>query len=119
MTAPPYSKDLVNRRNNGQHPTEVFISVGWPTASLLRFIEKSCFARGAALIAAPEACTYDFRALRGLSCCVWFESVEDEARAHEIASQIMKHDPVRLYELNTVTGQTTFHRIATEWQVEA
>jgi hypothetical protein len=119
MTAPAYTRQLIDRRNRGDHPSDVFVAVGWPSEWLQTHVKTSPFARGASIIATPEARAYDFACLRGLSCCVWVERGEDEPRAHEIAAAIMKHQPLRMYVLNAVTGATTWHCVSTEFKVAA
>jgi hypothetical protein len=116
---PAYTRELIARRNNGDHPTEVYVAVGWPSQWLQTFVKTSPLARDAAIVATPETRAYDFSALRGLSCCVWFERDHEEARAHEIASQIIKYQPNRLFTLNASTGAQTWHRVASELRVAA
>jgi hypothetical protein len=116
---PAYTKELIARRKSDDHPTEVYVALGWPSTWLQTHVKKSPFARGASILATPEACAYDFSALRALSVCVWFERAEDEARANEIAAAIIAHCPIRLFVLNAVTGATSWHRVASELKVAA
>jgi hypothetical protein len=116
---PPYSRELIARRNSNDHPTEVYVAVGWPTNWLERHVETSPHARGAAIIATPEQRVYDFRTLTGLSVIVWIERGEDESRAHEIATSIQRVDPLRLIVLNAMTGAQSWFRLSREFKVAA
>ena len=115
---PAFTKNLIERRNKSDHPTTVFVSIGWPSGWLREYVEKSLFAKNAVIVAVLQSGAHDLQSLRGLSVCVWCERAEDEPRAHEIAAQIMAHAPLRLYTLNAMTGETTWHRVAGE-QMEA
>ena len=116
---PAYSRDLINRRNRGDHPTDVFISIGWPSDSLREHVRSSPFAKNAAIIGCVEAKRYDYRALAGLSCIVWHERDEHEPGALEIATMIQRVNPLRLVVLNALRGSQTWFAVANELQVAA
>jgi hypothetical protein len=116
---PAFSKQLIERRSNGDHPTDVFVSIGWPSNWLRGYVGASPFARGASIIAAIEPGVYDWDMLRGTSACVWFECDEHEAQAKSIALQIAAQTPLRCFTLNAVTGEMTWHRVASDWRAAA
>jgi hypothetical protein len=116
---PAYARDLIARRNRGDHPTDCFISVGWPSQWLRTHVATSPLTRGAAIVASITPGQYDWSGLRGLSCCVWIERDEDEARANEIAASVMAHSPSRCFVVNAVTGAQTWYCAAEELKVAA
>jgi hypothetical protein len=119
MRAPAYTKALIERRNAGDHPTDVFISLGWPSEWLRVYVAKSPLTRGAVILACIENDHFDFSALRGLSVCLWIERTEEQARANKIAASIMAHSPLRCFVVNAVTGAMTWHRAEADWKVAA
>ncbi len=70
--------------------------------------------RLAVILATPEARQYDYAATVGLSVCVWYEQGSDASRVEEIASDVLKANPNRLFTTNAVTGETVFYKTATE-----
>jgi hypothetical protein len=116
---PPYSRELIARRNSNDHPSEIYVAVGWPTNWLRNHVETSPHARGAAIIATPELRPYDWRALVGLSCIIWFERDEQEPRAFDIATSIQRVGPLRLVALNATTGAQSWFRTAEEMRAAA
>jgi hypothetical protein len=119
MTAPAYTRALVDRRNNGAPTDAAFIAVGWPSAWLRDFVERSPLNRTAVILATPEPKQYDFSATIGLSVCIWYERESDAPRAAAIAAHAMAANPLRLFTLNAHTGETHFLRVATERRAAA
>jgi hypothetical protein len=112
VSAPAYTKNLIERRKNGDHPTDVFVCFGWPSDWLSEYVERSPFAKNASILACLENANFDFSIVRGLSVCVWIEKDSDAAQAEEIATRIQKFEPSRLFVLNPLTGQQTWFRIS-------
>lgn len=119
MKAPAYSRDLIARRNRDERISDCYIATGWPTKWLRHHVERSPFARNSALLATPEIVPYDWRLIVGLSVAVWWERDEHQARAEEIAIEIVKAHPLRCFTINPATGETRFHQLATDWRVAA
>ena len=119
MTAPAYARELIARRDSGTPTDSAFVAVGWPTAWLREFVERSPLNRKAVILATPESKTYDFGAVVGLSVCVWYEREGDAPRAAAIASQVLNANPLRIFTMNASTGETHFHRVASERRAAA
>jgi hypothetical protein len=119
MRTPAYSKTLIERRKNGDHPNDVFISLGWPSTWLRDYVATSPFAKNASILACLENANFDFSIVRGLSICIWIEKNSDAAQADEIASQVMAHSPLRCFVINAVTGAMTWHRASEKMKVAA
>jgi len=119
MTAPAYTRALVERRNCGTPTDSAFIAVGWPSAWLRDFVARSPLNRNAVILATPEPKIYQFGAVVGLSVCVWYERESEAPRAAAIAAHVMPANPLRLFTLNAWTGETHFHRVAPERRAAA
>ena len=119
MTAPAYTRQLVARRNSGALTDSVFIAVGWPSAWLREFVERSPLTRNAVILATPEPKIYQYDATIGLSVCIWYERESDAPRAAAIAAHIMAANPLRLFTLNAMTGETQFYRVAADRRAAA
>lgn len=114
VNTPAYARALIDRRNRGVPTDSVFVSVGWPTQWLQEFVSRFPLNRLAVILATPEARQYDYAATVGLSVCVWYEQGSDASRVEEIASDVLKANPNRLFTTNAVTGETVFYKTATE-----
>lgn len=120
MSNPAYCKALVARRNAGERIGDVVVAVGWPSARLKRWAERSPFGQRTALLATPDRhADYSFGACIGLSCLVWTEQQQDRARAAQIAESLCVAGALRVAVIDADDGGVDWFRTAAEWRTAA